>query len=118
MTNRKSQNTHRTLSLQIPPELGAAYDKTSSLEQQMMDNFDSRSQKVWKPCGEKCGTRLEYCVMVDMHVPLLKLLFASQGQLKWQYFVDDTTGFFRKFPAVVVETSKCGKLVKYKSKAV
>lgn len=31
-----------------------------------------------------------------------------QGQLKWQYFADDATGFFRKLPAALVSSSKCG----------
>ncbi|XP_073239284.1 VWFA and cache domain-containing protein 1-like [Porites lutea] len=59
---------------EIPDELVSAYDWTSSLETQMMENLHSGSQK---------------------------------GQLKWQYFADDTTGFFRKFPAALVGSSQC-----------
>ncbi|XP_020616154.1 voltage-dependent calcium channel subunit alpha-2/delta-2-like [Orbicella faveolata] len=60
---------------EMPDALVSAYDWTRSLEKQMMENVDSRSQK---------------------------------GQLKWQYFADDATGFFRKFPAALVSSSKCG----------
>lgn len=35
--------------------------------------------------------------------------FNPRGQHKWQYFADDATGFFRKFPAALVSSSKCGK---------
>lgn len=31
-----------------------------------------------------------------------------QGQLKWQYFADDATGFFRKLPAALISSSECG----------
>ncbi|KAK3718988.1 hypothetical protein QZH41_013156, partial [Actinostola sp. cb2023] len=33
---------------------------------------------------------------------------SQKGELKWQYFTDDNTGFHRKFPAEVLGNTKCG----------
>jgi hypothetical protein len=33
-----------------------------------------------------------------------------QGELKWQYFTDDKTGFHREFPAEVLGNAQCGTL--------
>ncbi|RMX46892.1 hypothetical protein pdam_00014505, partial [Pocillopora damicornis] len=71
---------------EMPDELVSAYDWTIPLEKEMMENVHSKSQK-----------------------PVIAFQnFNPRGQHKWQYFADDATGFFRKFPAALVSSSKCG----------